>query len=343
MSMLPRLKPKSLDDLTIEVAVVRPGPIQGQMVHPYLRCREGTEPVVYPTPEFEKVLGKTLGVPLFQEQAMLIAIHCAGFTPGQADELRRAMATFKYTGGGSHLSAKLIGEKTAKGDPAFAETTFSQFEGFGSDGFPMSHAASFAILAYASSWMKYHHPINKRIADRGYQQRCIDALCEEINRGRRKLLVEMATGTGKTRTAAALVKRLFEAGLVGRVLFLVDRVSLAKQAEDALAEHLPAFVGALTGSHYGKQYFLSVARRTTGIATINKTGKPETASPDLNQSGPIPSCEAGAPSDMHASQLRGYTMRLLHLAAATALVTTPALAQQPIAYTAPAQPIIAVQ
>ena len=159
MSMLPRLKPRTLDDLTIEVAVVRPGPIQGEMVHPYLCRREGTEPVVYPTPEFEKVLGKTLGVPLFQEQAMSIAIHCAGFTPGEADQLRRAMATFKYTGGVSHFRKKLISGMVANGyEAAFAEHTFKQLEGFGSYGFPMSHAASFAILAYASSWMKHHHP-----------------------------------------------------------------------------------------------------------------------------------------------------------------------------------------
>jgi len=159
MSMLPRLKPRTLDDLTIEVAVVRPGPIQGQMVHPYLRRREGTEPIIYPTPEFERVLGKTLGVPLFQEQAMGIAIHCAGFSAGEADELRRAMATFKYTGGVSHFKVKLIGGMIANGyAPDFAERTFSQLEGFGSYGFPMSHAASFAILAYASSWAKHHHP-----------------------------------------------------------------------------------------------------------------------------------------------------------------------------------------
>jgi error-prone DNA polymerase len=159
MSMLPRLKPRCLDDLTVEVAVVRPGPIQGDMVHPYLRRREGTEPVVYPTPEFEKVLGKTLGVPLFQEQAMSISIHCAGFTPGEADQLRRAMATFKYTGGVSHFREKLITGMVANGyDPEFAAQTFKQLEGFGSYGFPMSHAASFAILAYASSWMKHHHP-----------------------------------------------------------------------------------------------------------------------------------------------------------------------------------------
>jgi error-prone DNA polymerase len=107
--MLPRIKPRTFYDLVIEVAIVRPGPIQGDMVHPYLRRREGKEDVVYPKPELEKVLGKTLGVPLFQEQAMRVAIECAGFTPGEADQLRRAMATFKHTGGVSSFGAKLIG------------------------------------------------------------------------------------------------------------------------------------------------------------------------------------------------------------------------------------------
>ncbi|HWU79638.1 MAG TPA: error-prone DNA polymerase, partial [Caulobacter sp.] len=159
MAMLPRLKPRSFYDLVIEVAIVRPGPIQGDMVHPYLRRREGKEPVSYPKPELEKVLGKTLGVPLFQEQAMRVAIECAGFTPGEADQLRRAMATFKFTGGVSHFKTKLVGGMVARGYPLeFAEQTFSQLEGFGSYGFPESHAASFALLAYASSWLKCHHP-----------------------------------------------------------------------------------------------------------------------------------------------------------------------------------------
>jgi error-prone DNA polymerase len=159
MAMLPRLKPRSFYDLVIEVAIVRPGPIQGDMVHPYLRRREGKEPVRYPTPQLEKVLGKTLGVPLFQEQAMRVAIECAGFTPGEADQLRRAMATFKFTGGVSHFRDKLVGGMVARGyDEAFALQTFTQLEGFGSYGFPESHAASFALLAYASSWLKCHHP-----------------------------------------------------------------------------------------------------------------------------------------------------------------------------------------
>jgi error-prone DNA polymerase len=159
MSMLPRMKPRTFYDLVIEVAIVRPGPIQGDMVHPYLRRREGKEEVVYPKPELEKVLGKTLGVPLFQEQAMRVAIECAGFTPGEADQLRRAMATFKFTGGVSKFKDKLVNGMVERGyDREFAEKTFSQLEGFGSYGFPESHAASFALIAYASSWMKCWHP-----------------------------------------------------------------------------------------------------------------------------------------------------------------------------------------
>ncbi|MBR0641439.1 error-prone DNA polymerase [Plastoroseomonas hellenica] len=159
MSMLPRLKPRTYYDLVVQVAIVRPGPIQGDMVHPYLRRREGLEPVHYPKPELEKVLGKTLGVPLFQEQAMRVAIECAGFTPGEADLLRKSMATFKFTGGVSAFKAKLVDGMVANGfERDFAEQTFKQIEGFGSYGFPESHAASFALIAYASSWMKCWHP-----------------------------------------------------------------------------------------------------------------------------------------------------------------------------------------
>ncbi|OYV50698.1 MAG: error-prone DNA polymerase, partial [Acidocella sp. 20-58-15] len=140
-------------------AIVRPGPIQGDMVHPYLRRREGKETVEYPTPQLEKVLGKTLGVPLFQEQAMRVAIECAGFTAGEADQLRRAMATFKHTGSVTNFQEKLINGMVANGyERDFAERIFKQLEGFGSYGFPESHAASFALIAYASSWLKCHHP-----------------------------------------------------------------------------------------------------------------------------------------------------------------------------------------
>ncbi len=159
MSMLPRLKPRTYYDLVVQVAIVRPGPIQGDMVHPYLRRRNGLEPVHYPKPELEKVLGKTLGVPLFQEQAMRVAIECAGFTPGEADMLRKSMATFKHTGGVSAFKTKLIEGMVDRGyDRQFAEKTFSQLEGFGSYGFPESHAASFALIAYASAWLKCWHP-----------------------------------------------------------------------------------------------------------------------------------------------------------------------------------------
>jgi error-prone DNA polymerase len=159
MSMLPRLKPRAFYDLVIEVAIVRPGPIQGDMVHPYLRRRQGLESVSYPSRELEQVLGKTLGVPLFQEQAMKIAIVAAGFTPSEADRLRRAMATFKRVGTIHTFRAKMIEGMAAKGyERAFAERCFAQIEGFGTYGFPESHAASFAILVYASCWLKCRYP-----------------------------------------------------------------------------------------------------------------------------------------------------------------------------------------
>jgi error-prone DNA polymerase len=159
MSMLPRLKPKEFYDLVIEVAIVRPGPIQGDMVHPYLRRRQGLEPVSYPSPELEAVLGKTLGVPLFQEQAMKIAIVAGGFTPDEADKLRRAMATFKRSGTIGMFKTKMIEGMVARNYPReFAERCFGQIEGFGEYGFPESHAASFALLVYASAWLKCRYP-----------------------------------------------------------------------------------------------------------------------------------------------------------------------------------------
>jgi error-prone DNA polymerase len=159
MAMLPRLKPRTFYDLVIEVAIVRPGPIQGDMVHPYIRRREGREAVSFPTEALRKVLGKTLGVPLFQEQAMQVAMVAAGFSPTEADQLRRSMATFKFTGGIHKFQDKLIQGMLDNGyTQEFAERTFRQLEGFGSYGFPESHAASFALIAYASSWMKCHHP-----------------------------------------------------------------------------------------------------------------------------------------------------------------------------------------
>ncbi|MBV9262565.1 MAG: error-prone DNA polymerase, partial [Pseudolabrys sp.] len=159
MSMLPRLKPKEFYDLVIEVAIVRPGPIQGDMVHPYLRRRQGREPVRFPSNELKDILNKTLGVPLFQEQAMRIAIVGAGFEPGEADRLRRAMATFKRVGTIESFREKFLKGMTSRGyDIKFATDCWSQIEGFGSYGFPESHAASFANLVYVSAWMKCHYP-----------------------------------------------------------------------------------------------------------------------------------------------------------------------------------------
>ncbi|BAV48905.1 DNA polymerase III subunit alpha [Mesorhizobium loti] len=159
MSMLPRLQPRDFYDLVIEVAIVRPGPIQGDMVHPYLRRRQGKEKAEYQKAELKEILGKTLGVPLFQEQAMKIAIVAGGFKPGEADELRRAMATFKRTGTIGNYRDRMINGMVGKGYTRdFAERCFKQIEGFGEYGFPESHAASFALLVYASCWFKTFYP-----------------------------------------------------------------------------------------------------------------------------------------------------------------------------------------
>jgi len=159
MSMLPRLKPKSYYDLVIEVAIVRPGPIQGGMVHPYLRRRRGEEPITYPSAAVEQVLGRTLGVPIFQEQVMQLAMVAAGFTPGEADRLRRSMAAWKKRGGLEHFEGKLKDGMQRHGySREFAEALYRQILGFGEYGFPESHAASFALLVYVSSWLKCHHP-----------------------------------------------------------------------------------------------------------------------------------------------------------------------------------------
>ena len=164
--MLPRLKPRCFYDLVIEVAIVRPGPIQGDMVHPYLRRRDG-EAVVFatrrrarPPDELERVLGKTLGVPLFQEQAMRLAVVAAGFTPGEADQLRRAMGAWRRGGAIEHLRAQAgrAAWSSAAIDREFAERCFQQIRGFGEYGFPESHAACFALLVYVSAWLKCHYP-----------------------------------------------------------------------------------------------------------------------------------------------------------------------------------------
>jgi len=159
MSMLPRLRPACFYDLVIEVAIVRPGPIQGDMVHPYLRRRQGLEPVSYPSDAVREVLERTLGVPIFQEQVIKLAMVAAGFSGGEADRLRRSMAAWKRHGGLEHLEQRLIDGMTARGYPqSFAQQIYQQILGFGEYGFPESHAASFSLLVYVSAWLKCHHP-----------------------------------------------------------------------------------------------------------------------------------------------------------------------------------------
>ena len=159
MSMLPRMRPRNFYDLVIEVAIVRPGPIQGGMVHPYLRRREGSETVSYPSQAVKDVLQRTLGVPIFQEQVMRLTVVAAGFTPGEADSVRRSMAAWKRKGGLEHLERRLIDGMTARGYEAeFAMQIYQQILGFGEYGFPESHAASFALLVYISAWLKFHEP-----------------------------------------------------------------------------------------------------------------------------------------------------------------------------------------
>ena len=159
MSMLPRLQPRTFYDLVIEVAIIRPGPIQGGMIHPYLRRRQGLEAITYPSADMETALARTLGVPIFQEQVMQIAMLAAGFSAGEADQLRRAMAAWKRKGGLEKFHDRLIQGMLARGyTTEFAESIYSQIQGFAEYGFPESHAASFALLAYASAWLKCHHP-----------------------------------------------------------------------------------------------------------------------------------------------------------------------------------------
>ncbi|WP_322055714.1 error-prone DNA polymerase, partial [Burkholderia cenocepacia] len=159
MSMLPRLRPQCFYDLVIEVAIVRPGPVQGGMVHPFLRRRQGLEPVTFPSEDMEKALARTLGVPIFQEQVMQVAMLAAGFSAGEADQLRRAMAAWKRKGGLEPYHERLVCGMLERGyDREFAESIFAQIKGFGEYGFPESHAASFALLVYSSAWLRRHEP-----------------------------------------------------------------------------------------------------------------------------------------------------------------------------------------
>jgi len=165
MSMLPRLKPRAYYDLVVQIAIVRPGPIQGDMVHPYLIRRHGNETITYPSKDVERVLARTMGVPIFQEQVIQLAMVGAGFSGGEADQLRRAMASWKKDGRIFEFRDKLIKGMTDRGyDPSFAHNLFEQIKGFAGYGFPESHSASFAVLAYVSCWLKYYFPVEFYVA-----------------------------------------------------------------------------------------------------------------------------------------------------------------------------------
>ena len=256
MAMLPRLKPQCYYDLVIEIAIIRPGPIQGEMVHPYLRRRNGEEPVEYPSEEVRGVLERTLGVPLFQEQVIKLAMVAAGFTPGEADHLRRSMAAWKRSGGLEHFRQRLLDGMRARGyADAFAERIFHQIEGFGEYGFPESHSASFALLAYVSAWLKCHEPaafvaallnsqpmgfyapaqlitdavrhgVEMRAAD--VQHSVWDSRLEARERGPRQAAVRLGLGRvkGLKREAAERIVAARAAGLFSDVTDLARRATL---------------------------------------------------------------------------------------------------------------------
>ena len=270
MAMLPRMKPASYYDLVIEVAIIRPGPIQGDMVHPYLRRRSGLEPVTYPSAEVEGVLRRTLGVPIFQEQVMQLAVVAAGFTPGEADQLRRAMAAWKRKGGLGHFEERLIRGMRERGyAEEFARQIFRQILGFGEYGFPESHAASFALLVYVSAWLKRHEPAAFTAALLNSQPMGFYAPSQLVQDGRRHgvevrpvdvrssdwdcTLERREDGTAALRLGLRLVKGLREeaalrlvsargAGTFGSVQELTERARLDRRELGCLAA-----AGALEG------------------------------------------------------------------------------------------------
>jgi error-prone DNA polymerase len=263
MSMLPRLRPRNFYDLVIEVAIVRPGPIQGEMVHPYLRRRSGEEAVAYPSKEVEAVLKRTLGVPIFQEQVMQLAIVAAGFSPGEADRLRRAMAAWKRKGGLEPFQKQLIDGMRERGyEDSFAQQIFKQILGFGEYGFPESHSASFALLVYTSAWLKHYEPaafcaallnsqpmgfyapaqLVRDARNHGVEVRAVDATgsewdctLEHRDDGRPALrlglrLVKHLSQEGATRLLAARALRAFDS-----IADLAERAALDRRDLEALA------------------------------------------------------------------------------------------------------------
>jgi error-prone DNA polymerase len=291
MSMLPRLKPKTFFDLVIEVAIVRPGPIQGDMVHPYLRRREGTEVVEYPSEALRKVLAPTLGVPLFQEQVMSIAIVAAGFSAGEADQVRRSMAAWKRRGGLEKFHDKLLAGMRERGyDDGFAEQIYQQILGFGSYGFPQSHAASFALLTYVSCWLKCHEPAAFCAALLNSQPMGFYGPAQLVNEARRNgvrfrpvdvtvsgwdcVLERGADGEPEVRLGLRVVSGLAESdgirivqartgGPFVSVEDLANRAKLARRALDALAEG--GALEPLTGHRHSARWAAAGAQRLDGV------------------------------------------------------------------------------
>ncbi len=311
MSMLPRLRPQTFYDLVIQVAIVRPGPIQGGMVHPYLQRRHGREAVHYPHRDLETALGRTLGVPIFQEQVMQVAMLCAGFSAGEADSLRRAMAAWKRKGGVQHFHDRVMAGMLARGyTAAFAEQIFSQMEGFGEYGFPESHAASFPLLVYVSAWIKCHHPdvflvslLNSQpmgfyppsqlVQDaqrHGVVVLPVDALASDVD----STLTPSPSGLQPVRLGLHLVSGLGTAAaqrlVSARQRLALDGLGFASVADMARQAHLgPADLDALAAAD--ALYTLAGHRRQQTWAAAGAT-------PDVGLFGTAPAPDDALPPDL---------------------------------------------
>ncbi len=302
MSMLPRLKPKNFFDLVIEIAIVRPGPIQGGMVHPYLRRRQGLETVEYPSEALKKVLESTLGVPLFQEQVMSIAIVAGGFSPGEADQVRRSMAAWKRKGGLEHFRDKLMAGMQERGyAPAFAEQIYQQILGFSSYGFPQSHSASFALLTYVSCWLKCHEPAVFCAALLNSQPLGFYAPAQLVNEARRNgvrfrsadvgvsdwdcTLVPGPDGRPDVQLGLRLVAGLSEAqvrSLIAARPFvsvedLANRAGLTRRMLDALAE--AGALQSLAGHRHTARWLAAGAQRLDAVLEGSSVEEPALALP----------------------------------------------------------------
>jgi error-prone DNA polymerase len=293
MAMLPRLRPRNYYDLVIEVAIIRPGPIQGDMVHPYLRRRSGEEQVTYPSPEVAGVLQRTLGVPIFQEQVMQLAVVAAGFSPGEADRLRRAMAAWKRRGGLGPFEQRLIEGMRARGyEETFARQVFEQILGFGEYGFPESHAASFALLVYVSAWLKCHEPAaftcallnsqpmgfyapSQLVRDarrHGVEVRPVDVACSEVDSslepGDARALPALRLGLrlvrGLSAAGAARIVAARAAAPFSDVQDLVRRAALERGDLEALAA--AAALASLSGNRHLAFWDVAAAERELPLA-----------------------------------------------------------------------------